>query len=174
MLFGLVPTQRDSSQNEEFSDAKILTSRLIKILSAIIIATAFAASAQAKPDLITSAATITSDASGQYIQNITVTVTNVCRQAVTGSTYVQVTFKQNGQPGAKAIYFIGNIVKPLKGGESHTQKFDVADKRIEVGRYVLIEVDPYKKVTEANEENNWRTLFPDGSGSTSDPTRCEK
>jgi subtilase family serine protease len=78
-------------------------------------------------------------------------------QAAT-SSYVLITFKQNSQKGAKAIFYVGNTVKALKGGESYTQTFDVAEKKIGVGRHVLVEADPYKKVSEASEDNNWRTL----------------
>ena len=100
------------------------------------------------------------------------TVTNACRQSEAATSYVLVTFKQNDKKDAKAIFYIGNTVKNLKGGESFTQSFDVAEKKIGVGRHVLAEADPYKKVSEASEDNNWRTLFPDGAGVMLNQTQC--
>ena len=129
--------------------------------------------AQAKPDLVVSKVGITKDASGFLMDKISVTVANLCResQAAT-SSYVMITFKQNSQKGAKAIFYVGNTVKALKGGESYTQTFDVAEKKIGVGRHVLVEADPYKKVSEASENNNWRTLFPDGAGTLPNENQC--
>ncbi|HMT06402.1 MAG TPA: CARDB domain-containing protein [Pyrinomonadaceae bacterium] len=147
-----------------------MTKQLLKalLLLAALLATALAT--QARPDLIVSSAMITRD--GMYVSNITVTVTNACRQSSARASYVLVTFKQGSQPGAKPIYFIGNTVKALKGGESQSQTFDVSNKKIEVGRYIYIETDPYKKVAEASEDNNWRSLFPDAFGNST--VRCSE
>lgn len=128
--------------------------------------------AQAKPDLIVSRVGITKDATGLFVQKITVTVTNGCREAEAATSYVLVTFRQNAQKDAKAIFYVGNTVKTLKGGESYTQTFDVGEKKIGVGRHVHVEADPYKKVSEASEDNNWRTLFPDGAGAMLNQTQC--
>jgi hypothetical protein len=45
--------------------------------------------------------------------------------------------------------------------------FDAAasGKQIELTRHVLAEVDPYRKVSEKSESNNWRTLNPSAAGS---------
>lgn len=141
-----------------------MTKQLFRALLLLTTSLASAVAAQAKPDLVVSSATITTN--GQYVGNITVTVTNACRQRSAGASYVLVTFKQSSQSGAKAIYFIGNTVKALKGGESQSQTFDVSNKKIEVGRYVYIEADPYKKVAEASDDNNWRSLFPEVTGNS--------
>ncbi|CAN5610930.1 hypothetical protein BH20ACI4_BH20ACI4_05960 [soil metagenome] len=151
-----------------------MTNKLSKTVSILIFTIAFAcaAHAQAKPDLTVARLIITKDASGLLIQKVTVTVTNGCREANADTSYVLVTFKQNDKKDAKAIYYIGNTVKALKGGESFSQTFDVSEKKIGVGRYVFAEADPYKKVSEASEDNNWRTLFPDGAGTVLNQTQC--
>ncbi|HLM01023.1 MAG TPA: CARDB domain-containing protein [Pyrinomonadaceae bacterium] len=137
-----------------------------------ISATAFRIQAQAKPDLIVSRVGITKDASGLFVEKISVTVTNACRETEAATSYVLVTFRQNAQKDAKAIFYVGNTVKALRGGESHTQTFDVSQKKIGVGRHVYVEADPYKKISEASEDNNWRTLFPDGAGTLPAQARC--
>ena len=151
-----------------------MINNIFKTVSILIFTIAFACAAhgQAKPDLTVARLVATKDASGLLVQKITVTVTNACREANADTSYVLITFKQSAQKDAKAIYYIGNTVKALKGGESHTQTFDVAAKKIGVGRYVFAEADPYKKVSEASEDNNWRTLFPDGAGVTLNQTQC--
>lgn len=151
-----------------------MTKKLSKIVSVLIftIVFGFAAHAQAKPDLTVSKIEITKDRTNLFVQKITVTVVNGCREAKADTSYVLVTFKQNDKKDAKAIYYIGNTVKALKGGESFTQTFDVSEKKIGVGRYVFAEADPYKKVPEASEDNNWRTLFPDGAGTVLTQAQC--
>ena len=134
--------------------------------------TAFAFGVQAKPDLIISKVAVTKDASGFYVGSITVTVSNGCQGTNAGASYVLVTFKESERSDAKAIYYVGGSVKALKGGQSYTQTFDVAYNRIGIGRFVYIEADPYKKVAEASEENNWRTLFPDGAGAAASHAQC--
>jgi hypothetical protein len=37
---------------------------------------------------------------------------------------------------------------------------------------VFAEADPYKKVAEASEDNNWRTMFPDGAGTVLNQPQC--
>ena len=131
----------------------------------ILIACCTAASAQrpALPDLVISDAYITKDSTGLFADKITVTVKNGC-SAKSPASYVLVTFKVSNAPDAKAIYYIGNTVKPLKGGESFTQIFPVGSKKIGAGRFVFVEADPYKKVAETDETNNWRTLNPADAG----------
>ncbi len=151
-----------------------MTKNLTKIVSTIVFlaSCAFTAQAQIQPDLIVSKVEITKDRSNLFVQKIRVTVVNGCRESSADASYVLVTFKQNAQKDAKAIYYVGNTVKALKGGESYTQTFDVSEKKIGVGRYVFAEADPYKKVAEASEDNNWRTLFPNGSGMVLSQTQC--
>lgn len=146
--------------------------QMSKFIFTFVIATVGVSAALAKPDLIVSGAEIRGDASGLFVSNITVTITNGCRQSNAGPSYVLITFKQSEHAGAKSIYFVGNTVKALKGGESQSQTFDVSDKKIGLGRYVYIEADPYKKIVEANEDNNWRSLFPDRSGALTDQNQC--
>lgn len=138
-----------------------------------VLAAGAAARAQSKPDLVVAKAAITPDAQGLFIDKIAVVVTNGCRAAAAASN-VLITFKTSSAPDAKAIYFIGKAVKALKGGESYSQTFEISDKKIGVGRYVLVEADPYKKVAEASEDNNWRTLFPDAAGAPLTPTQCSQ
>lgn len=147
-----------------------------KIVLILVFAAAFAvaANAQTKPDLWVSKIEITKDDTNLFVDKIAVTVNNSCRQANADASYVLVTFKQNDKKDAKAIYYVGNTVKALKGGESFTQTFDVSQKKIGVGRYVYVEADPYKKVSEASENNNWRTLFPDAVGEpVTDASGCQ-
>jgi len=151
-----------------------MTENLTKIILTFVFIAActFAAQAQGKPDLWVSKVEIIKDRSNLFVQKITVTVNNACREADADTSYVLVTFKQNDKKDAKAIYYVGNTVKALKGGESYTQTFDVSEKKIGVGRYVFAEADPYKKVSEASEENNWRTLFPNNSGAPVSASGC--
>lgn len=81
-----------------------------------------------------------------------------------------VTFKKDNSPDAKPTYYIGNTVKALKVGESFTQTFVLPSRKIVAGEYIYIEADPYKKVAESDETNNWRTLFPADAGK---PTQCK-
>ncbi len=87
-----------------------------------IFSTACVSAAQAKPDLMVSRVEITKDRSELFIQKIAVTVTNDC-EANAAASYVLITFKQNDQRDAKAIYYVGNMVKALKGGESQKNKY---------------------------------------------------
>ena len=122
--------------------------------------------AQAKPDLVVAALVIEPDASGRTMGRVSVTVSNPCRGSFSDSSFVLVTFKENDQPGAKSIYFVGSKVRPLKGGDSQLLVFDaaVSTKQIEMSRHVLAEVDPYRKVAERSESNNWRSLNPAAAG----------
>ena len=83
-----------------------------------------------------------------------------------------VTFKTSEASGSKPLYYVGNSMKALKGGESGTVTLDITAKKIGYGRHMLVEVDPYKKVAEASEDNNWRTLFPDAAGAALNPNQC--
>lgn len=140
--------------------------RQLLILASIItigVSVAAKVQAQAQPDLIVRQATITKNAN-YYVDKITVAVTNACNGSTAGTSYVLVTFKESPGKDAKAIYYIGNTVKALKGGETYAQTFSVGERRIPYNKYIYVEVDPYKKVTEASEDNNWRTLNPSGAG----------
>lgn len=151
---------------------KFMFTGLAIFLLCISAATAIETRAQGKPDLIVSRVGIIKDASGLFVDKVSVTVTNGCRETEAATSYVLVTFRQNAQKDSKAIFYVGNTVKTLKGGESHTQTFDVSQKKIGVGRHLYVEADPYKKVSEASEDNNWRTLFPDGAGANLTQAQC--
>jgi|RhiMetdeSRZDD1v2_1073273.scaffolds.fasta_scaffold439445_2 CARDB protein len=124
----------------------------------VLIGTLMTAQAQAKPDLLVSRFHIQEDSNG-FVKQVTVKVTNVCTKASSAS-YVLVSFKQSAEPGAKTIFTVGNTVKALKGGESDIHIFPITDIKIGAGRHILVEADPYKKVGEANEDNNWLTENP--------------
>ncbi|CAN5364292.1 hypothetical protein BH10ACI3_BH10ACI3_04140 [soil metagenome] len=162
------------SQDEKELSGPNMTQTYLKLFPVLILVTICASAVFAKPDLIVSSASVTRDASGRLVERITITVTNACRNQAAGTSYVLVTFKENERQGAKTIYFVGNTVKALKGGESFIQTFDVSVKRIPAGNYIYIEVDPYKKVAEANENNNWRSLFPDAAGTVLSAETCSK
>ena len=147
----------------------------VRVFAAVVIGLfgSIVGCAQARPDLIVRGAVITKDASGLFVDKITVVVMNTCSGTRAAASYVLVTFKTSSAQDAKAIYYIGNSVKALAGGESQVQTFDVADKKIGVGRHVFVEADPYKKVAEASEDNNWRTLFPDAQGTVLTQSQCK-
>lgn len=130
--------------------------------------------AQTRPDLYVRGVTATQvdRNGGAFVGRVIVVAANFCRGSVAGPSYVQVTFKSRSANDGKSLFFIGKAVKPLRGGESQTLIFDVRSQNIRYGRHVLVEVDPYKKVNEASEDNNWRTLFPDGAGTQLSQSQC--
>lgn len=142
----------------------------LAFFAAVTVSGIHAVHAQAKPDLTVSKVETTQDAQG-LIEKIMVTVMNGCR-ASAGASYVMVTFKTSEASGSKPLYYVGNSIKALKGGESGSLTLDIKAKKIALGRHMLVEVDPYKKVAEASEDNNWRTLFPDAAGTALTPTQC--
>jgi len=149
--------------------------KIMLIVTAILLASVSAAveaKAQAQPDLVVRQVTIIKDSSGLFVNKIVVAVANACSKSNAGTSYVLVTFKTSAAKDAKAIYYIGNTVKALKGGETSVQTFDVSEKKIGAGRYIYVEADPYKKVTEASEDNNWRTLNPKGAGKYLTQEQC--
>jgi hypothetical protein len=145
---------------------------LVFAFALLIIAVSALQAQTPQPDLIVRAASITKDAQGLFVDKITVAVSNRCQGSTAEPSYVLVTFKTSAEPDAKAIYYVGNTVKALKGGQSYSQTFDVSAKKIGVGRHIYIEVDPYKKVAEASEDNNWRTMFPHGLGTMLNQWQC--
>jgi len=133
---------------------------LILLSATVVIGSAVSAYSQIQPDLMISRVSYSKDRSGLFVDKVQVLVTNACSNSTAATSYVLLTFKGSAEPDAKAIYYIGNTVKALKGGESYAQTFDVLEKKIGVGRYIYAEVDPYKKVVEASEDNNWFTVNP--------------
>lgn len=138
------------------------------ILTVIILSAAVSsASAQRRlPDLVVSNTSIQTTpgvkiglTTVEFIKSITVTVKNIC-DAPSAASYVLVTFKKDNSREAKPTYFIGNTVGALKPGETFTQTFALPARKIVVDEYIYIEADPYKKVAESDEANNWRTLSP--------------
>jgi hypothetical protein len=71
---------------------------LFTIFSMLIFLTAFGftAQAQAKPDLTVSKVEITKDRSNLFVQKITVTVTNGCREANADTSYVLLILRNEG------------------------------------------------------------------------------
>jgi len=141
---------------------------LVKLaIPMVIISAVLSVPGQIKPDLVVTGLQVDPDASGRFAARVTVTVSNSCRGSATDASFVMVTFKETSRPGSKAIYFVGSRVNPLKGGESQTLIFDAAasGKQIGLDRHVLAEVDPYRKIAEATETNNWRTINPNDAGS---------
>lgn len=142
---------------------------MLKLATAIVIvSSAMTAFGQVRPDLVVSGLAVDPDPSGRFVAKVSVTVTNDCRGSETAPSFVIITFKESSQPGAKAIYFVGSRVNALKGGERQTLTFDAAasGKQIGLDRHVLAEVDPYRKIAEASENNNWRTINPGSSGAS--------
>lgn len=110
------------------------------------------------PDLVVSSVAVGKGAGG-IAQSVRVTVTNTCGVAAKES-YVLAKFMDKSGAGGKTLYYIGNTVKALKGGESHSQDFDVSNKKMPADSHVSVEVDPYKKVKEDSEINNFQKLNP--------------
>jgi len=150
---------------------------ITKFAAGIVVASATLTTlGQVKPDLVVAGLTVDPDALGQFVARVSVTVSNVCRGSEANTSFVIVTFKENSAAASKSIYFVGSRVRPLKGGESQTLTFDAAAsaKQIALGSFVLAEVDPYGKTSEASESNNQRTLNPSGGGNASSPAQCRR
>ena len=138
----------------------------------LLFAVASSARSQVQPDLIVRRVTVTRDVTGLFVNKVTVNVANGCMNSSAAASYVLVTFRETAASGAKAIFYVGNTVKPLKGGESHIQTFDVSEKKIAVGRHIFAEADPYKKIAEASEDNNWFTVNPYGAATQLTQGQC--
>ncbi len=139
-----------------------------KLTAAIVIVSlAMTVFGQARPDLVVSGLVVNPDATGRFVAKVSVTVSNDCRGSETAASFVMITFRESAKPGSKAIYFVGRRVNALKGGERQTLTFDAttSGKQVALDRHVLAEVDPYGKIAEASENNNWRTINPNAAGS---------
>lgn len=123
------------------------------------------------PDLVVSNVAVGKGAGG-IAQSVRITVTNTCGVAAKES-YVLAKFMDKSGDGGKTLYYIGNTVKALKGGESHAQDFDVSNKKMPADSHVSVEVDPYKKVKEDSEGNNWSKLNPNSSPFPDGPKHCK-
>jgi hypothetical protein len=110
------------------------------------------------PDLVVQHVSL-GKANDGMTQSVRVTVENTCGVS-SPQSYVLVTFYDKAGDGAKALYYIGNSVKPLKGGETFTQILDLGSKKMPANAHVVVEVDPYQKVKEDDEGNNWQKLNP--------------
>ena len=139
---------------------KIFGMNLTLLSATLLLVSVLSAYSQIQPDLVISRVSFSKDRSGLFVNKVSVLVTNACSNSTATTSYVLLTFKGSAEPDAKAIYYIGNTVKALKGGESYVQTFDVLEKKIGVSRHIYAEVDPYKKVIEASEDNNWYTVNP--------------
>lgn len=120
------------------------------------------------PDLVVSNVAIVNGAGG-IVQDVKVTVKNTC-EAASPLSYVLVTFRDKD---GNALHFVGNNVKALKGSESQEQIFDVRMKNMPAGSQVLAEVDPFKKLKEDVEGNNYRKLNPNMAPFPDGPTHCK-
>lgn len=118
---------------------------------------------QPKPDLVVSSVAITRDPSGLFVENVSVTVRNICLGSTAPAFFVLLTFKENDGKDAKSLYYVGKTIGPLNGGRNRTQNFDTKGLRIGAENYLFIDADPYKKIAEVNEDNNWRTLNPEAA-----------
>ena len=134
--------------------------RFVIVAAVVMIVAAYSAQGQVQPDLFVRHVAITPDASGLFVSKVHVAVSNGCTGSLADVSYALVTFKTSAAADAKTILMIGNSVKALKGGESFSQTFDVSASKIGVGRHILVQADPYNKVTEASELNNSRTMYP--------------
>lgn len=138
-----------------------------KLATAIVIVlSAMTVFGQVRPDLVVSGLVVDPDSSGRFVVKVSVTISNDCRGSEAAASFVMITFKESAEPGSKAIYFVGRRVNPLKGGERQTLTLDAtaSGKQIGLDRHVHAEVDPYRKIAEASENNNWRTINPNASG----------
>lgn len=130
------------------------------LLSVVVIVASFlSVPAQGKPDLVVASVGIEDDGQG-FVRNVTVSVTNICPYANAPTSYVLVSFKESADKSAKTVLFVGNSVPALKGSDSFSQTFRITDAKIDGRTHVVVEVDPYQKVAEANEDNNWWKLHP--------------
>ena len=120
------------------------------------------------PDLVVSKVEIANGAGG-IADSVRVTVKNTC-EAASPSSYVLIRFKdKDGQ----ALHIVGNTVNALKGGESHEQVFNVRMKNMPAASHVFAEADPFKKLKEDVEGNNYRKLNPNMAPFPDGPTHCK-
>ena len=136
------------------------TTSILILSITLILGGVVATSAQAKPDLIIRSVTITPDASGRMVSAVKVVVMNYCTGSTAGQSFAQVSFMTSADPGAKHIASAGNTVKPLNGGEAYSQTLDFSQYKIGIGRHMIVTADPHNKVSEAEENNNVRTMYP--------------
>jgi hypothetical protein len=117
---------------------------------------------RARPDFKVTDVQVTNTTDGAFIEKISITINNGC-QVDAPNSYVMATFKTADGPNGQALYYIGNTVLALKGGSSGSQTFDVKDKKLRPTLFILVEVDPYRKIVEGDENNNWRKLNPNSA-----------
>lgn len=108
------------------------------------------------PDLVVRQVNLGKAADGKT-QSVRVTVANTCGVEAPQS-YVTATFYD--KPGGQILFIAGHEVKALKGGETFSQVLELGDKKMPADAHVVVEVDPYKKVREDDETNNWMKLNP--------------
>ena len=121
------------------------------------------------PDLVVSSVIVRKNTGGNLV-SVRVTVKNTC-EATAARSYVLTTFMDKAD--GKALFYIGNTVKVLKGGESHEQVFNVGGNNLPAGSHVSVEVDPYKEVKEDVEGNNYRKLNPNSAPFPDGPNHCK-
>lgn len=121
------------------------------------------------PDLVVSSVIVRKNNGGNLV-SVRVTVKNTC-QAAAARSYVRTTIMDKAD--GKALFYIGNTVKVLKGGESHEQVFNVLGNNLPAGSHVSVEVDPYKEVKEDVEGNNYRKVNPNFAPFPDGPNHCK-
>lgn len=136
----------------------------LSVLALVMLGTTTTAVAQAKPDLIISRFGLSKDSAG-LVTKITVKVTNICT-ADAGPSYVAITFKESAQADAKILHLAGIEVPALKAGASSTHTLSFIGDKLNAGLHMFVRADPYKKVAEASEDNNWWTVNPSGHPQT--------
>ena len=147
------------------------------ILSFALLLTAYSATqAQAKPDLIITDASMTTQKRGDYVYQITLTITiaNYCHETTASEHDLEMNLIPDDPE--VTIYTIHREVPSLKGGQSLTMtvKINKNDGGLpyfrdpflnwlkETGKLprTIFRLDGHNKVKEADEKNNWRQLNP--------------
>ena len=147
-----------------------LMSRFRRVATSIVSILILTFTLNANPDLLVSKVVMTRGGGGIFVDKVFVTVTNGCRDEA-GPSHLQITFRETAEPDSKPIFFLVSPVRPLRVGESQTLTLKVLEKKIIFGRHLVAEADTQKEVEEVNEDNNWRTLFPDTAGFST--ARCK-
>lgn len=93
----------------------------------------------------------------QYITKVRVLVSNLCKNSDAVSSYALITFSESEK--GKKLFYLGNSFAPIAGGKSTWLTLDVTEKKLTYRTYIRAEVDPYQKIYEGSEDNNWATYY---------------
>lgn len=126
-------------------------------------------SAAPKPDLYIGDVGMAGKA--DYITVLAIYVKNYC-PGPSGPSYVLVTFKES--KGGKALLYVGKEFPALEGNGHYRLQIPMPEKKIKFSSkpYVYAEIDPYKKVDESREDNNWASLNPKAGGFGNVRSKC--